>query len=228
MGYPGHIATNCFQKGLLTVGAAVGATLDPWRRGDLVGVLGETTGTFALRAMRERMKETKEGRQILFDRPRVDNSVLDKVKECRPGTFGHAYHEFMTSNEFTPDGRPQVQFVDDEELAYVMLRYRETHDFTHALTGLPQSVVGEMVLKAFEWRQTGLPMTGLASLAGSVHLSRFELQYFLEKGVPGAQGAAQGELVAAVPWEDRFDTDLEELRQELLIPAAPIPPPAGV
>ncbi len=33
------------------------------------------------------------------------------------------------------DERPSVRFVDDEELAYVMRRYRECHDYLHVLTG---------------------------------------------------------------------------------------------
>jgi ubiquinone biosynthesis protein Coq4 len=31
----------------------------------------------------------------------------------------------------------QVRFVDDPELAYIMQRYREIHDFTHTLLGMP-------------------------------------------------------------------------------------------
>lgn len=30
----------------------------------------------------------------------------------------------------------QVKFVDDKDLAYVMQRYREVHDFVHTLAGL--------------------------------------------------------------------------------------------
>eukprot|EP01061_Rhynchopus_euleeides_P018107 TRINITY_DN29946_c1_g1_i2.p1 TRINITY_DN29946_c1_g1~~TRINITY_DN29946_c1_g1_i2.p1 ORF type:complete len:236 (+),score=42.13 TRINITY_DN29946_c1_g1_i2:39-746(+) len=224
--YPGHIPTNCFQKALLSVGSAVGATLDPWRRGDLVGVLGETTGEGALRAMRDRMKETASGRRVLFERPRIkDNELLERLKPCKEGTFGQRYRSWMVDHGFQPDERPAVQFVDDEELAYVMMRYRETHDFAHALTGLPMSVVGEMALKAFEYRQTGIPMTGFASLAGAVHLTSPEIRYFVEKAVPWAHQAAQGELVASVMWEDMFDADIDELRAELLIPVAPLPPP---
>jgi len=40
-----------------------------------------------------------------------------------------------------------VQFVDNEELAYVMQRYREVHDFWHVLTGVPTTVLGEIALK---------------------------------------------------------------------------------
>ena len=35
----------------------------------------------------------------------------------------------------------QVRFVDDPELAYVMQRYREIHDFTHTLLGMPTKYV---------------------------------------------------------------------------------------
>ena len=35
------------------------------------------------------------------------------------------------------DERPSVRFVDDEELAYIMRRYRECHDYVHVLTGEP-------------------------------------------------------------------------------------------
>lgn len=65
-------------------------------------------------------------------------------------TFGGAYYQyiygykldrlmiyrFLTSHGFSPDERPQVQLVDDPELAYVMARYREVHDFWHVLAGM--------------------------------------------------------------------------------------------
>lgn len=34
----------------------------------------------------------------------------------------------------------QVRFVDDEELSYVMQRYRQIHDFIHVLLDLPISL----------------------------------------------------------------------------------------
>ena len=39
----------------------------------------------------------------------------------------------------------QVKFVDDTELAYVMQRYREVHDFVHTLAGL--SIRFDRILK---------------------------------------------------------------------------------
>lgn len=43
----------------------------------------------------------------------------------------------------TPDSRAEVKFVDNEELAYVMLRYREVHDLLHTLLGMPTNMLGE-------------------------------------------------------------------------------------
>ena len=51
--------------------------------------------------------------------------------------------------------RPAVRFVDDLELAYVMARYRQVHDFWHVLSGLETDVFGEIALKWFEFMQTG-------------------------------------------------------------------------
>lgn len=64
----------------------------------------------------------------------------------------------------------QVHFVDNEELAYVMQRYRQVHDFFHVITGLGVSVEEELALKWFEWAQTSLPMTQLSSMVGPVLL----------------------------------------------------------
>lgn len=69
------------------------------------------------------------------------------------GTLGHAYTEFMNRRGFSPDDRPAVRFVDDAELAYVAMRYREVHDLWHVLFGCHTTVLGELALKAVEFVQ---------------------------------------------------------------------------
>eukprot|EP00211_Chloroparvula_japonica_P013107 CAMPEP_0119143676 /NCGR_PEP_ID=MMETSP1310-20130426/34677_1 /TAXON_ID=464262 /ORGANISM="Genus nov. species nov., Strain RCC2339" /LENGTH=109 /DNA_ID=CAMNT_0007135321 /DNA_START=88 /DNA_END=414 /DNA_ORIENTATION=+ len=81
-------------------------------------------------------------------------------------SFGGAYAKFMGKRRFSPDDRPPVRFVDDEELAYVAQRCREVHDFWHVLFGCPTTILGELQLKAVESWQTGLPMAAL-SVAGA-------------------------------------------------------------
>ena len=48
----------------------------------------------------------------------------------------------MDSHKFSPDERSIVKYMNDEDLSYIMIRYRQTHDFWHVLTGWPTSVLG--------------------------------------------------------------------------------------
>lgn len=64
-----------------------------------------------------------------------------------------------------------MKFVDDPELAFVMQRYRELHDFWHVIFGLPPTVFGEICLKYVELVQTGLPVTALSGFVGPLRLT---------------------------------------------------------
>ena len=59
---------------------------------------------------------------------------IEYLSKLPSNTFGHHYYQFMSSNGLSAQ-RAQTKFVEDEELAYVMTRYRENHDFLHTLTG---------------------------------------------------------------------------------------------
>jgi hypothetical protein len=53
----------------------------------------------------------------------------------------------------------------------VMQRYRECHDLYHCITSMPVRVEYEIVVKAFEFANLGLPMTGLAAVGAPFKLS---------------------------------------------------------
>uniref|UniRef100_H9GCK7 Coenzyme Q4 n=1 Tax=Anolis carolinensis TaxID=28377 RepID=H9GCK7_ANOCA len=97
--YPGHIPTNLLQKGLLAAGSACMALYDPYRH-DMVAVLGETTGSFALRKLWGRMKNDPEGYRILQERPRIRLSTLDiaGLQALPDGTLGREYVRFLDDN----------------------------------------------------------------------------------------------------------------------------------
>lgn len=103
----------------------------------------------------------------------------------------------------------------------MMQRYRECHDFYHAVTGLPVVVEGEVALKAFEFANTGLPMTGL-SLAAVVRLKRAERQRFWSIYLPWAvRSGLKAESVINVYWEEILEKDVAGLRAELGIEQPP-------
>ena len=90
-----------------------------------------------------------------------------------------------------------MRFVENPDLAYVMLRYRQVHDLWHVVLGMPPTVLGELAVKWVEMLQTGLPMTVLSSLVRLQFPSAF--LWWLESC--GRQGSA---FLMRTPWGHRL------------------------
>lgn len=163
------------------------------------------------------------GRRILRDRPRITSQTmsLTYLRTLSPNTVGRAYADWLDREGVTPDTRDAVRYIDDPEEAYVMQRYRESHDFYHAVTGLPVFAEGEIALKAFEFANTLLPMTAL-SLAAVVKLKPAERRRFWDTYLPWAvNNGLKAEEVINVYWEEVLEKDVQQLRDELGIERPP-------
>lgn len=190
----------------------------------MIAALGEATAQpFFVRRLRDRMLADPTGRRILRDRPRISSKTmsLEQLRKLPDNSVGRTYAAWLDREGVTPDTREQVRYIDNEEEAYVMQRYRECHDFYHALTGLPVFVEGEVGLKAFEFANTGLPMTGL-SLAAIVRLKPAERRRMFETYLPWAfANGWKAKDVINVYWEEELETDVAELRARLGIERPP-------
>ena len=163
------------------------------------------------------MLSSPTGRRILRDRPRISSQTMSMkyLRSLPSNTVGHAYASWLDREGVSPDTRDTVKYIDDEECAYVMQRYRESHDFYHALTGLPIVREGEVALKAFEFANTLLPMTGLSTFAVTT-LKRAERKRFFTIYMPWAvSNGLQAKEVINVYWEEQLDKDVDELRRDL-------------
>jgi ubiquinone biosynthesis protein COQ4 len=221
--YPGHVPLTAVERVGLAVGSAFASLINPYRH-EMIAACGEATAQpFFIRNLRNRMLSDPVGRRILRDRPRITSKTmpLEKLRRLPENSVGRTYAAWLDREGVTPDTRGQVRYIDDEEEAYVMQRYRECHDFYHALTGLPVFVEGEIGLKAFEFANTGLPMTGL-SLAAIVRLKSAERKRMFETYLPWAfANGLKSEDVINVYWEEELETDVEVLRQRLNIERPP-------
>jgi len=100
------------------------------------------------------MKVSETGRIILNNKPIISEETLNVnyLRNLPIGSFGREYMSFMDNNSFVADERPPVKFILDEDLAYIMLRYRQIHDFWHVICGISSvDVSAEIALKWFEW-----------------------------------------------------------------------------
>ena len=171
---------NTFQRALLTAGSGLMAIMDP-SRDDMISAFGELTGKYALQNVLKQMRNDAEGAQILRDRPIINSATIDLValEKLPPTTFGYQYCKFLRDNNITPDSRKPILFVDDPDLAYVILRYRQIHDFTHCLLGMKTNMLGEVTVKVFEAIQLNLPMCWLGGLFGVLRLGPKHTEKYL-------------------------------------------------
>ena len=221
--YPGHVPLTSLERVGLAVGSAVTSLIDPYRH-DMIAACGEATAQpFFITHLKKRMLADPTGRRILRDRPRITSKTmpLEKLRQLPENSVGRTYAAWLDREGVTPDTRDQVRYIDDEEEAYVMQRYRECHDFYHALTGLPVFVEGEIGLKAFEFTNTGLPMTGL-SLAAIIRLKPAERKRMFETYLPWAlSNGWKAKDVINVYWEEELETDVDVLRERLNVERPP-------
>ena len=193
-------------------------------REDLVAALGETTATpFFIYRLRDVMLSSSTGRRILRDRPRITSQTLSLERLCSlpENSVGRVYASWIAREGVSPDTRDSVRFIDDEECAYVMQRYRDCHDFYHAITGIPVFVEGEVALKAFEFANTLLPMTGLSVLAVA-RLKPKERSRFWRIYLPWGllNGLGSQELIS-IYWEEELERDVIDFRRHLGIEPPP-------
>ena len=122
-----------------------------------------------------------------------------------------------------------VKYVDDADLAYILLRYRESHDFYHTIYNLPPTVLGEIILKYTELLELKLGAAGWQAFVGTfVFLSKKQKERLAREYLPwvlenfGRRRRAQNSLsLIDIFWEDELHTDIDELRGRLgIVPFA--------
>ncbi|SCV69585.1 BQ2448_2605 [Microbotryum intermedium] len=216
--YPGHVRISFFQRSLLAVGSAFASITNTYRH-DMIAVLSETTSGPFLARLHTEILSTPSGRSLLRERPRITEASLDiknTLANLPKGTFGRAYADWLKKNKVTPDTRDPVRYIDDAELAYIMQRYRESHDFYHVLLGFGVSLPAELVVKWFELANFGLPVALLSSVFGPLRMEKAERKRLWDTyGSWALKSGGKAQCVIGVEWEKKWGMQMGELRKEL-------------
>lgn len=208
---------SAIQRLMLTAGSGLVAIADP-TRDDMINTFGELTGQYSIKKVYEQMRSDPEGSQILADKPIINSETVDlkHLATLPVNSFGREYVEFLERNKITPDSRKPVKFIEDYELAYVMTRYRQIHDFTHCILGLKTNMLGEVTVKVFEAIQLGMPMCWLGGMFGVLRLGPKHTQAYLDSYLPWILVNAQNSKpLINVYFEKHFNTPIDQLRQSL-------------
>jgi len=157
----------------------------------------------------------------------VSDLKAEDVRDCAPGTLGARVHDFMVKSGLQIDfmflGAPKNDFE------YLNKRRVQGHDIEHMVTGLDPSPVGEVALitantiACFNYFETEfaneisrhgmfLVSTGMMRMACHYGLV---LPAYLEGIARGrALGEKQKRPLFMIKWEDYFDWQMEDIREE--------------
>lgn len=149
--------------------------------------------------------------------PEIDLQILFKEPE---GSVGHVYATHMLKLGFQPDFWRHSEIKND--ITYVTVRMRQTHDLWHVMTGFAVDVEGEIGLQAFVLAQTGLPIA-MILVSGALLRATFKSPLSLPKLMDAiSQGWQMGKVsrsVFSIRWENVWSRNLIDLQQEFHIPA---------
>jgi len=167
------------------------------------------------------MRSSEEGQRVLSLQPRITSSILPGLATLPPSSLGHHYQAFLSRYNITPDSRSPVTFVDDLDLAYVMTRYRETHDLTHCVLDMPTTMVGEVAVKWVEALQFGLPMCVGGAILGPVRFKQKQRKQY-RRLLPWALHTGKtAKFLLSIHYENRWEQDLADFRKEFNINKPP-------
>jgi ubiquinone biosynthesis protein COQ4 len=189
-------------------------TLRDPARADLLAILVELSSGHAVKRLYERVQISEDGKRMLSEQRRISNATLNAARGCSFGTFGQAYARFMDQRQFEPSERPIIRFSKNRPGDFVLVRLREIHDYLHVLFDCPTTVEGEVALKALEFVNCQLPISGLAALIGRVQLSEASRKRLNTTYFPWAiQAGLACTPLESIDFESCFHLQVQDVRQ---------------
>ena len=155
-------------------------------------------------------------RELIRERylqPVPDTEALSKLPK---DTLGYRYFYHLDSQGFDPDYYRKIEVQND--IDYVMMRIRQTHDVWHVVTGFDTHPLGEIAIKAVELAQTHRPMAAAICAGGVFRYMLKQPDEFgdcLDSIVAGYQMGLQSKSLLSMKWEDLWDRKLDDLRERL-------------
>jgi len=160
-----------------------------------------------------KIMQDEKSRQLVKSRYRLKPIHLLELQKLPVGTLGRTYADHMISNGLSPDFFPTRQLVND--VNYMIMRNRETHDLWHVISGFDTSRVGEIGLQGFMMAQIQAPLTSLlvgGSLIRAGLMAPTQLLPLWKVISGGYQMGLEAKPIYALDWEAHWATPLNDLR----------------
>lgn len=195
-------------------------------RVDQVHVVEETTCRGAFARLFEELQGTPEGRKLLELRPELnkDQVDLDALRRLPRGTLGGAYVAHLDDNGLSADTQAVLtRYVPDPDIAYLVRRFRQTHDVWHPLVALGVTPHEEVLVHAFSYGQLHLPLSALVLFFGGLKHGVLERRWHMLRStmIETYREGRRAKNLMGVHWEALWEVPLEDVRRRYdIVPVA--------
>ncbi|MEO6773753.1 MAG: Coq4 family protein [Kofleriaceae bacterium] len=179
----------------------------------------EITGRPRYRRLLEQLAASEDGRRILALRPELSSEHVDfaALRALPETTIGGAYVRHLDRNGLSADYQAAAtRHVDDPDMAYLMRRFRQTHDVWHALLGLGVTGHEEVIIHWFSFGQLRLPVSAMIMVLGSLKHLVLERRWdaLRHSALEAYRAGRDAAPLLPVVWEDRWAEDLDDVRAD--------------
>jgi ubiquinone biosynthesis protein COQ4 len=177
----------------------------------------EITGRPRYRRLLAEMMKTPEGQRLLRERPELSSEQVDydRLRTLPHSTLGGAYVHHLDHNNLSADYQAAAtRHVDDPDMAYLMRRFRQTHDLWHTLLGMGIAGHEEVLIHWFTYGQLQLPVSAMIMLFGSMKHIVLERRWdaLRHSMMEAYRSGRDAEPLMPVYWEDLWERPLDDVR----------------
>lgn len=201
---------------LRTLRGMVTLMLDPEKTDSVFDVEDSLRHSDAARLSVEYVKSKPGVAELFQERYLAPPPKVEDLLTLPSDSLGYAYASYLTEAGFDPNFYRKSQVEDD--VTYLFMRMRQTHDIWHVVTGFGADVNAELGLKAFEIAQVHRTMAALLVCGGllkTLFHSPKDLDGLLEQIAIGYRMGARAKPFLAQRWEEHWEKPLADWRKEL-------------
>lgn len=213
-----------FVRDVLLTLNAVQIVLRDSNQTEQIHVAEETTGRRAFRKVLARLRNTEHGRALLAERPEITTQRVDltALRKLPRHTLGAAYVAHLDDNGLSADLQAlPTRYVQDDDVAYLMRRFRQTHDVWHPLTSLGAQAFQEVIIHAFSLGQLHLPVSAMIVGFGGIKHGLLEGRWRMLRStlLDAYRSGRDADDLIGVRWESHWQEPLEEVRRRYRVRA---------
>lgn len=143
---------------------------------------------------------------------------LNELAKLPEGTLGHGFAKHMRHHKMDIVFYPPLKSNEINDLNYLRLRSRETHDIHHYILGFKPHHFGEMQISAFYLKQFNSPLSAFLMAAGilvGLIKKPYLMNELIEAYYQGWQMGKECKPILAVKWEELWEVPVSEVREML-------------